>query len=55
MLNIVKDAILAALESEINNTSNIKRESIEGYSIEFATTEAKDALSKLKGFFPGVM
>ena len=55
ILNIVKDALLQALESEINNTDNIKRRSIEGYSVEYAGTETKDALSKLKGLFPSII
>jgi hypothetical protein len=54
VLAVVKDAILAALESEIANTDNIKRESIEGYSVELATSETKEALSRIKYLFPGV-
>lgn len=54
VLNIVKDAILSALEGEINNNSNIKAESIEGYSITYASTEAKASLDKLKYLFPEV-
>lgn len=53
-LAIVKDAMLEALASEIQNNDNIKRESIEGYSIEFATTETKEALSRIKYLFPEV-
>lgn len=54
ILNIVKDAILTSLEAEINNSSNIKSESIEGYSITYATTETKNALNKLQYLFPEV-
>lgn len=53
-LNIVKDAMLDALEAEVQNNSNVKKESIEGYSIEYASTEAKDALSKIKLIFPSI-
>ena len=53
-LAIVKDALLEALASEIINTDNIKRESIEGYSIEYATTETKDALKRIMYLFPQV-
>jgi len=53
-LAIVKDALLASLESEITNTDNIKRESIEGYSVEFAQSTTKNALDKLKLIFPGI-
>lgn len=53
-LNIVKDAMLQYLESEIQNSSNIVKESIEGYSVEFASTESKSALSPIKYLFPGV-
>jgi len=55
MRNVVKDAILQALVSEIQNTGNTVKESIEGYSVEYATTEAKSALNSIKFFFPGVM
>lgn len=54
ILAIVKDALLASLESEVSNTQNITRESIEGYSVEFASSESKNALDKLKLIFPGV-
>ena len=54
ILSIVKEAMLEALVSEISNTDNIKRESIEGYSIEYATTEVKDAISKIMYLFPQV-
>lgn len=53
-LNIVKDALLSALESEIDNSGDIQKESIEGYSVEFAKTETKAALNKLKYLFPEV-
>jgi hypothetical protein len=51
---IIKDALLAAAEIEISNTDNVKRESIEGYSVEFSETQTKNALDKLKFLFPGV-
>jgi len=54
VLAIVKDALLASLEAEVSNTQNITRESIEGYSVEFASSQTKDALNKLKLIFPGV-
>lgn len=52
--NVIKDAILTALTAEINNNSNVKSESIEGYSITYATTEAKSALDKIAYLFPEV-
>jgi len=52
ILAIVKDAMLDSLLGEINNNSNVKRESIEGYSIEYASTEARDALNKISLIFP---
>lgn len=54
IVKIVKDAMLEALASEIINTDNIKRESIEGYSIEYANTETKDAISRIMYLFPQV-
>lgn len=53
-LNIIKDTMINALVAEIQNTNNIKRESIEGYSVEFQTVEAKTSLEQIKYLFPGV-
>lgn len=53
-LNIVKDALLEALVSEIDNGENILKESIEGYSVEFASTESKSKLDSIKFLFPGI-
>lgn len=53
--NVIKDALISSAESEVTNTDNIKRESIEGYSVEMATTETKDAINKLKGLFPNII
>jgi hypothetical protein len=52
---IIKDALISALESEVNNTDNIKREAIEGYSVEFAQSQTKDSLKRLKGLFPNIL
>ena len=52
--NIIKDALLDALASEIQNSNNIQKESIEGYSVEYASTEAKSALNKIRYLFPGI-
>lgn len=52
--NIVKNALINAVASEIQNSGNIKRESIEGYSVEFAQTETLSALAPLDYLFPGV-
>lgn len=54
-LNIVKNALLNALASEIDNSGNITRESIEGYSVELAKPETKSALDSIKYLFPEVM
>lgn len=55
MLTTVKSAMLDALVSEIQNSSNIKKESIEGYSVEYATTETKNALSVIQLLFPEII
>ena len=55
MLRIVKNALLESLEAEINNTDNIKRQSIEGYSVEYATTTTKDAFKQIRGIFPYIL
>lgn len=55
VLNMVKDALLSALESEFNNTDNISSESIEGYSVQYASTQTKNALKKIKGIFPNII
>lgn len=52
--NIIKNALIESLVSEINNTDNIVKESIEGYSVEFAKTETKNALDSIKYLFPEV-
>ena len=53
-LNIVKNAMLEALVTEVDNSDNISKESIEGYSVEFAKTETKSALDSIKYLFPEV-
>lgn len=53
-LNIIKNAMLEFLVSEVENSDNIKKESIEGYSIEYASTQAKDSLSKIYYLFPEI-
>ncbi len=53
-LNIVKSALLESIVSELSNTDNVKRESIEGYSIEYLNEQTKDNLSAIKFLFPGV-
>lgn len=55
ILAIVKDAMLEALEAELSDNDNIKRESLEGYSVEYATTQTKEALSRIKGLFPSLL
>lgn len=52
--NIVKEAMLSALISEIGSTENIKKESIEGYSVEYATVETKNALDTISYLFPEI-
>lgn len=54
VLSVVKDAILTALTAEINNNSNVKSESLEGYSITYASTEARNALDKIAYLFPEI-
>lgn len=54
-LNVVKHALLESLVSELDNSDNIKRESIEGYSIEYASSVTKNNLQQLRLLFPEVM
>lgn len=54
-LAIVKNALIDAISSEINDTDNLVREQIEGYSVEYATTETKDALSSIARLFQGII
>jgi hypothetical protein len=51
--NIVKNALIEALVVELNG-NNKKRESIEGYSVEYITDQAKDTLNGIKYLFPGI-
>jgi hypothetical protein len=53
-LSIVKDALLDALVSEIQNSGNILKESIEGYSVEYASNDAKVSLNRITYLFPEV-
>jgi len=55
VLAIVKSALLDALVSEIDNSDNIVKESIEGYSVEMAQSETRDALMSIKYLFPEVL
>jgi ADP-ribosylglycohydrolase len=52
---IVKNAMIDALVSEIDNSDNVRKESIEGYSIELATTETKNSLATIKTLFPEIL
>lgn len=54
VLAIVTEAIIDACVASIQNIGNIKRESIEGYSVEFANTETADVLAPIKYLFPEV-
>jgi hypothetical protein len=54
ILAIVKNSLINAVASELVNSSNIKRESIEGYSVEYITNETKDSLNAIKYIFAGV-
>ena len=54
-LAIVKNALIDAIISEVENTDNTVRESIEGYSVEYATTETKDALSSITRLFSEII
>lgn len=54
-LNIVKNAMLSAMVSELTNSKNITKESIEGYSVEFGSTEAMASLAPIKYLFPEVI
>jgi len=54
MRSVIKDGIITALTAEINNNTNVKSENIEGYSITYATTEARNALDKIAYLFPEV-
>ena len=54
VLAVVREAMIDALASELTSTVNIKRESIEGYSVEYSSDQTKRALSRIKFLFPGV-
>lgn len=54
-LSIIKDALLNSLVSEIDNSDNILKESIEGYSVEFAKAQTKSNLDKLSFLFPEII
>lgn len=55
ILAIIKDALLGGLTSEITASGNIQKESIEGYSVEYASTETKSMLDRVKTLFPEII
>lgn len=54
-LNMVKDILLDVLEGQVTDSKNKKKESIEGYSVEYADTDTKTALNKLGSLFQQVI
>lgn len=52
--NIIKDAMLDSLISEVGSADNVKRESIEGYSIEYASPQTQHNLSRISYLFPRI-
>lgn len=54
-LNIVKNAMLEALVSELADSDNKVRESIEGYSVEYSKTTTKNALDSIGYLFPEII
>jgi len=54
VLAIVKESLINALVSEITNNGNILKESIEGYSVEYASSTTQAHLNSIKYLFPGV-
>ena len=55
ILNIVKSALIDALISEIDKSGDIRKESIEGYSVEFAQTATRNALESVEYLFPEII
>jgi hypothetical protein len=55
MLRIVKDALLEVIEAEVKNSSNIKRESIEGYSVEWFTADSQAAFARVDNLFQNII
>lgn len=55
ILNIVKSAMLDSIVAEMQNANNVKKESIEGYSVEYVTPESKNAFSTIRLLFPEVI
>lgn len=55
ILSVVKNALIEAIISEVDNSDNILKESIEGYSVEFAKTSTKNSLDSVKYLFPEII
>lgn len=51
MQAVIKDMLLNVLVSQLSDTKNKKRESIEGYSVEFASDDVKSQLNKIGALF----
>ena len=54
-LNVVISVLLDALESDINDSDNILKENIEGYSVEFSKTQTKSTLDKIRFLFAEII
>lgn len=54
-LAIVKDALLEALVSEVDNGEGILKESIEGYSVEYTSAQTRSKLDSIKYLFPEII
>lgn len=54
-LTMIKSAMLDALASEIDESNEVLKESIEGYSVEYAKTATKNALNSIKFLFPEII
>lgn len=52
---IIKRSLLELLASEIESNDNINKESIEGYSVEYAKSETRDQLERLAYLFPRII
>lgn len=53
--DIVKNALIESFIGELNNNEDIVKESIEGYSVEYAKSTSRNYLDKITYLFPQVV
>lgn len=54
-LSIIKNAMLNILANEVSNSDNVRRESIEGYTVEFWSADSQKELNAVRSLFQRII